>query len=87
MSEILEPYNSEESNSESDAENDPPVQPILLLDQHQFKLRKSHTTSTGVKMYYNCKDSRKCGARFYLHLLDDEDTVNLYKSEGSHHHE
>jgi len=59
----------------------------FLLDQHQLKLRTSHTTSTGVKMYYNYKDSRKCGARVYLHLLDDEGTVNLYKAEGSHHHE
>jgi len=104
MSEILEPYNSE-SNSESDAENVPPVPPKryreqgtpweasfqdarqFLLDQQKFKLRTSHSTNTGVKMYYNCNDSRKCGAHAYLHLLADVDTVNLYKSQGSHHHE
>jgi hypothetical protein len=51
----------------------------------EFNLR-THSGNGGLKKYYDCKYSRNCIARIYLHLVADSHDVHLYQTIGIHDH-
>jgi hypothetical protein len=61
-------------------------QEALQFIKDKWTYQKTHDTKTGDKKYYKCAITRSCKARIHLHILDDSQTVNLYRDSQDHAH-